>query len=127
MASIAIVGAGLMGTATAFPLSDNGHSVRLLGTHLDSEIIRNRKERHYHPRLRRELPPGVRPYYVEEIAEALAGVDIVVSGVNSYGVHWMGKTLGQHLKPGQSIIAITKGLEPTDEGDLTILPVSSFP
>jgi hypothetical protein len=56
-----------------------------VGTHLDGEIIRNCKERHYHPRLRRELPPGVRSYYVEEIAEALMGVDIVLSGVNSYG------------------------------------------
>jgi glycerol-3-phosphate dehydrogenase (NAD(P)+) len=122
MANIAIVGAGLMGTATAFPLSDNGHSVRLVGTHLDGEIIRNCKERHYHPRLRRELPPGVRSYYVEEIAEALMGVDIVLSGVNSYGVHWIGKTLGPHLKPGQSVIAITKGLEQNADGDLMILP-----
>lgn len=122
MANIAIVGAGLMGTATAFPLSDNGHSVRLVGTHLDGEIIRICKERHYHPRLRRELPPGVRSYHIEEIAEALAGVDIVVSGVNSYGVHWIGRTLGPHLKPGQSVIAITKGLEQDAEGNLAILP-----
>ena len=122
MANVAIVGAGLMGTATAFPLSDNGHSVRLVGTHLDGEIIRSCKERHYHPRLKRELPTGVRPFYVEEIAEALKDVDIVVSGVNSYGVHWIGRTLGLHLKPGQSVIAITKGLELTAEGDLTILP-----
>ena len=122
MANIAIVGAGLMGTATAFPLSDNGHSVRLVGTHLDGEIIRSCKEKHYHPRLKRELPPSVRSYYVEEMAEALKGVDIIVSGVNSYGVHWIGRTLGPHLKPGQSIIAITKGLEATAEGDLVILP-----
>lgn len=122
MANVAIVGAGLMGTATAFPLTDNGHSVRLVGTHLDGEIIRSCKERHYHPRLKRELPPGVRPYYVEEVAEALKGVDIIVSGVNSYGVHWIGRTLGLHLKPGQSIIAITKGLEANTEGDPIILP-----
>ena len=122
MANVAIVGAGLMGTATAFPLSDNGHSVRLVGTHLDTEIIRSCKERRYHPLLKRELPESVRPYYAEEIAEALRGVDIIVSGVNSYGVRWIGRTLGPHLKPGQSIIAITKGLEATAEGDPMILP-----
>jgi glycerol-3-phosphate dehydrogenase (NAD(P)+) len=122
MANVAIVGAGLMGTATAFPLSDNGHSVRLVGTHLDGEIIRSCKEKHYHPRLQRELPPSVHPYYVEEMTEALEGVEIILSGVNSYGVHWVGKTLGPHLKPGQSIIAITKGLEATAEGDPVILP-----
>ena len=122
MATVAIVGAGLMGTAVAFPLSDNGHSVRLIGTHLDGEIIRDCKEKQYHPRLKRELPASVRSYYVEEITEALKDVETIVSGVNSYGVHWVGKTLGPHLKRGQSILAITKGLEATAEGDPMILP-----
>jgi len=122
MASVTIVGAGMMGTATAFPLADNGHSVRLVGTNLDGEIIRSCKERNYHPRLKRELPPGVRSYYAEEVAEAFEGVDIIVSGVNSYGTRWVGRTVGPYLKPGHSIIAITKGLEVTAEGDPVILP-----
>ncbi len=41
MAIITIVGAGLMGTAVAWPLADNGHDVRLVGTHLDAGIIRS--------------------------------------------------------------------------------------
>ncbi len=122
MATVTIVGAGLMGTATAWPLSDNGHSVRLVGTHLDGDIIRSCKDRRFHPRLKRELPEGVQPFYVEEIAQALSGAEIILSGVNSYGVHWIGKTLGPYLKPGQLIIAITKGLEATAEGDPMILP-----
>jgi len=122
MAHVAIVGAGMMGTATAYPLADNGHAVRLVGTHLDAEIIRSCKERHRHPRLKRTLPPAVRPFYVEEVAEALEGVDVIVSGVNSLGVHWLGRTIGPHLVPGQLIIAVTKGLESTAEGDLMILP-----
>jgi glycerol-3-phosphate dehydrogenase (NAD(P)+) len=122
MANVAIVGAGMMGTATAWPLTDNGHAVRLVGTHLDGEIIRSCQEQRYHPRLKRELPPTVRPYFVEEIAEALQGVDIIVSGVNSLGVRWIGRTIGPHLRPGQLIIAVTKGLEATADGDLMILP-----
>jgi glycerol-3-phosphate dehydrogenase (NAD(P)+) len=122
MAHIAIVGAGMMGTATAYPLADNGHAVRLIGTHLDVEIIRSCKEKRYHPRLKRELPPTVRPYSVEEVAEALQGVDVIVSGVNSLGVHWIGRTIGPHLTPGQLIIAVTKGLECTANGNLMILP-----
>jgi glycerol-3-phosphate dehydrogenase (NAD(P)+) len=122
MAHVAIVGAGMMGTATAWPLADNGHAVRLVGTHLDAEIIRSCKERRYHPRLKRELPQSVRPYSVEEVAEALAGADVIVSGVSSPGVHWIGRTIGPHLVPGQIIIAVTKGLESTAEGDLMILP-----
>ena len=122
MANVAIVGAGMMGTATAYPLADNGHAVRLVGTHLDGEIIRSCKEKRYHPRLKRELPPSVRPYPAEEIAAALSGVDVIVSGVNSLGVHWIGRMIGPHLVPGQLIIAVTKGLESTAEGDLMILP-----
>ena len=122
MADVAIVGAGLMGTATAFPLTDNGHKVRLVGTHLDGHIIKSCRQNRFHPTLKREIPEAVQPYYVEEIGEALDGVEIVVSGVNSLGAHWIGQALGPHLQPGQLVIAVTKGLETTQAGDLAILP-----
>lgn len=69
LAAISIVGAGLMGTATAWTLSDNGHTIRLAGAHLDGEIIRSCRERNFHPRSRRELPPRVTPFFVEEIGD----------------------------------------------------------
>ena len=122
MATVTIVGAGLMGTATAWPLSDNGHKVRLVGTHLDTDIIKSCKERGFHPRLKRQLPEGVRPFFVEEIAQALEGAEIILSGVNSYGVRWIGRTLGPYVRPEHLLIAITKGLEATAEGDPMILP-----
>lgn len=122
MAIVTIVGAGLMGTATAWPLSDNGHNVRLVGTHLDSDIIKSCRERGFHPRLKRELPGGVRPFFIEEIAQALEGAEIILSGVNSYGVRWIGRTLAPYVRPEHLIIAITKGLEATSEGDPMILP-----
>ena len=122
MSIVTIVGAGLMGTATAYPLSDNGHTVRLVGTHLDCDIIKSCLETGYHPRLKRQLPPNVTPFYVADVAKALEGADIVLSGVNSLGVHWIGKTIGPLLHPGQMVIAITKGLEVNQQGELTILP-----
>ena len=112
----------MMGTAMAWPLSDNGHQVRLVGTHLDREIIASCLEKRWHPRLRRRLPDNVQPYYVDQIAQALEGVNVIVSGVSSPGVHWIGRTLAPHLKPGMKIIAITKGLEATADGSLRILP-----
>jgi len=122
MARIAIVGAGLMGTATAWPLRDNGHTVHLVGTHLDNEIIHSCKTDHFHPRLKRRLPEGVMPYFIEEIAQALDGAQIIVSGVNSLGVHWIGHTIGPYLQPGQLLIAVTKGLEAAPDGIPLILP-----
>jgi glycerol-3-phosphate dehydrogenase (NAD(P)+) len=122
MAIITIVGAGLMGTAVAWPLRDNGHEVRLVGTHLDAEIIRSCLDKGTHPRLRRQIPAGVKPYYVEQAAQALEGADLIVSGVNSLGVHWIGRTLGPLLWPGATVIAVTKGLETTPAGEVRILP-----
>jgi len=122
MVNVAIVGAGMMGTALAYPLTDKGHEVRLVGTHLDGEIIHSCQEQRYHPRLKREIPPTVRPYYVDEMDEALDGVQVIVSGVNSLGVRWIGQTIGPYLRPGQLIIAVTKGLEAEENGDVIILP-----
>lgn len=122
MSNVTIVGSGLMGSAMAWPLSDNGHHVRLVGTHLDTEIIASCKEKRWHPRLRRRLPDNVKPYFIEELPQALEGVNLIVSGVSSPGVHWIGRTLSPHLKPGMKILAITKGLEATPEGNLRILP-----
>ena len=122
MATVAIIGSGFMGTAVAWPLSDNGHQVRLVGTHLDGEIIRSCLESGYHPKLRRNLPAHVQPYFVEQLSDALNGADVIVSGVNSLGVHWIGRALGPLIGPGATIIAVTKGLEARPGGNPSILP-----
>ena len=117
-----ILGAGVMGSATSWPLSDNGHDIRLVGTHLDNVIIQNCRESGYHPRLKRQLPKNVTPFYIEELETAIDGVDLIVSGVNSKGVRWTGQKLAPYLKPGDKVIAITKGMEADAEGNLLILP-----
>ena len=122
MAIVTILGAGLMGTAVAWPLADNGHDVRLVGTHLDGAIIRSCLDSGYHPKLRRQLPGRVTPAYLEELPKALDGADVIVSGVSSPGVRWMARTLGPVLWPGATIIAVTKGLEAGADGELRILP-----
>ncbi len=122
MAIVTILGAGRMGTAVTWPLRDNGHEVRLVGTHLDGEIIRACQERRFHPGLRRRIPDGVQPLYLEQLDQALAGADVIVSGVNSLGVHWIGRTLAPRLWPGASILSLSKGLEAGADGVLRTLP-----
>jgi glycerol-3-phosphate dehydrogenase (NAD(P)+) len=122
MAKITVLGAGLMGTAVAWPLVDNGHEVRLVGTHLDDVIIRSCLDRGYHPRLKRQLPDRIMPYYGKELPRALEGADLVVSGVNSLGVRWIAHALGPLLWPGAKLIAVTKGLEAGTGGAVRILP-----
>jgi glycerol-3-phosphate dehydrogenase (NAD(P)+) len=59
MSVITIVGAGMMGTAMCWPLVDNGHTVRLVGTPLDGEIIQSIQHSRFHPTLQREVPPQI--------------------------------------------------------------------
>ena len=122
MAIVTIVGAGMMGSALSWPLSDNGHSVRLVGTPLDDEIVASIQSQHIHPKLQRRMPEGVTAYRWTELAEALAGADVVASGVSSFGVEWFAKTVGPLLRPEVPVIAVTKGLEDEADGTLVILP-----
>ena len=43
MSIITIIGAGMMGSAMSYPVRENGHEVRLVGTPLDREIIEHAK------------------------------------------------------------------------------------
>lgn len=122
MAKVTIIGSGLMGSAIAFPLADNGHNVCLVGTHLDRDIISSCKAQRFHPTLRRELPATVQPFYIEELPQAMDGTEVVVGGVNSHGVHWLGQTLAAYLRPEHLLISITKGLEAGPKGEVYILP-----
>ncbi|PJF35305.1 MAG: glycerol-3-phosphate dehydrogenase [Candidatus Thermofonsia Clade 1 bacterium] len=122
MTIISVVGAGVMGTAITFPAADNGHAVRLVGTHLDEEIIRSCKTSGLHPKLRRPIPPSVQPFFYAEIGEALQGAEVIVLGVNSRGVRWAAEAIAPYLQPEQIILMVTKGLESTPDGKLMILP-----
>ncbi len=122
MAVITVVGAGMMGTAMTFPASDNQHDVRLVGTHLDEEIISACRSQRFHPRLTRTIPEAVQPFSYTGVGAAIADAEVVILGVNSNGVHWAAQTLGPHLQPGQVILMVTKGMESTPDGHLMLLP-----
>jgi glycerol-3-phosphate dehydrogenase (NAD(P)+) len=122
MKTVSVLGSGIMATALAFPLADNGHEVRLVGTHLDREIIDSIKEERVHPGLDLEVPETATAFQLEEVEEAFDGAEVVMSGVNSFGVRWAGEQLASLLKPGMHVLSIAKGMEAKDNGDLRILP-----
>src|SRR5215216_1817463 len=122
MTTVSVLGAGVMATALTFPLVDNGHDVRLVGTHLDRGIIDSIRATGVHPNLDLKVPETVRAYQLEEAEEAFEGAEIAMSGVNSFGVRWAGKQFASLLKPGMHVLSIAKGMEATGNGDLRILP-----
>lgn len=110
MATFVVVGAGMMGSALCVPLADNGHDVRLVGTHLDEAIIASLRSGRRHPKLDHDLPTAVQPYALGDLDQALHGADVIALGVSSAGVGWVCETLGARPLRGKPVFMITKGL-----------------
>ena len=123
MADVVILGAGLMGSAFSFPLADVGHTVHLVGTHLDREWIQGVSDSGIHPKLKLKLPERVIPYTHDQLPQVISRrPELIVLGVNSFGVDWAVENLGPLLKDPPPILMLTKGLRGRD-GTLQILPV----
>lgn len=118
MKKITIIGAGMMGSALAFPTAENGNEVCLVGTHLDREIIDNCRRSGRHLKFNKDFPKGVSYYQIEELETAIAGADFIICGVSSFGVEWFRDEILPRLNDGVPVISVTKGLMNTENGAL---------
>lgn len=122
MATVTIIGAGMMGSALAFPARENGNEVRLVGTHLDREIIDESRRTGRHPKFRTDFPAGIKYYQVEEMKEAIEGSDMIIGGVSSFGVDWFSDTVLPLIPDDIPVLTVTKGLMDTPDGKLMTYP-----
>lgn len=122
MAVITIVGAGMMGSALAFPARENGNEVRIVGTHLDREIIEGCIKNNRHPKFEKDFPMGVKFYQLEDLTEALSGTDVVIGGVSSFGVDWFADEILPVIPENVIVLTVTKGLMDTEDGKLLTYP-----
>jgi len=110
MAHLAILGAGVMGSALAVPACANGHRVSLFGTPLDDEIVRSLGQTGHHPRLDVTLPEGVQAVPHEAFDAGLLGeADAVIIAISSPGIAWAGERLRACERLG-TVGLVTKGL-----------------
>ena len=116
-----MLGAGMMGSALCIPLADAGHDVRLVGTHLDEDIVQSLKQSHLHPKLGLELPRSITPYSVTELAVAMQDSEILLLGVSSAGVKWAAERIAPFASPELPLLMVSKGLEWTGQS-LEVLP-----
>lgn len=119
---VTIVGAGMMGSALAFPARENGHEVRLVGTHLDREIIDVCRATGRHPKFKRDFPWGVKFHPIEDLDEALRGADVVIGGVSSFGVEWFHEHVLPAVPEATPVLTVTKGLVDAPDGSLVTYP-----
>lgn len=122
MSVVTIIGAGMMGSALAFPARENGHEVRLVGTHLDREIIETSKKTNRHPKFVKDFPLGVKFYQIEEVQTAIDGADMIIGGVSSFGVDWFADTILPLIPEKTPLLTVTKGLYDTEDGTLLTYP-----
>lgn len=118
MKTITIIGAGMMGSALAFPARENGNEVRLVGTHLDREIIEGCIATNRHPKFEKDFPEGLSYFQIEELEQAISGADFIICGVSSFGVAWFADEILPKLQENVPVISVTKGLMNTPDGSL---------
>ena len=111
MANILILGAGSMGTAFSYPCSDNGHSVSIVGTHLENDFINKINSTKKHPGLDCTVQKNVKFLKIEELKEEInKKIDLIVIAVASKGIEWASNEISKVLKNKIPILILTKGL-----------------
>ena len=122
MAVVTIIGAGMMGSALAFPARENGNEVRLVGTHLDRDIIESCRKTNRHPKFVKDFPEGVKYYQIEDMDEAISGADLIIGGVSSFGVDWFADYVLPVIPSHIPLLTVTKGLLDLPDGTLLTYP-----
>lgn len=122
MSIVTIIGSGMMGSALAFPARENGHTVRLVGSILDDEIIEKCRLNNQHPKFEQKFPDGVEFYKFSEVEKALLNCDLVIGGVSSFGVEWFADSVLPLIPENVPVLTVTKGLICHNDGKLEPYP-----
>ena len=109
MSKVAVIGAGAWGTALAKLLADKGETVTLWTRRTEhaAALAADRENRQYLPAV--PLPPNVAP--TSEVAQAVAGAELVVLVVPSHGFRETLESAAPYLSPGTPLVSATKGIE----------------
>lgn len=107
--TIAVLGAGNMGTALAHVLASNGHAVRAWS--IETDVLEEMRDRRLNTKYLAgiDLHPAIEP--VSDLEKAVAGADIIVLSVPSQIVAAMARDLAPLLAPGKIVLNVAKGLE----------------
>jgi glycerol-3-phosphate dehydrogenase (NAD(P)+) len=109
MKRVAVIGGGSWGTALSLTLANLGHGVRLWA--YEKEVVESLRTRHenelFMPGVR--LPESVIP--TNDLAEALAGAEVVVTAAPSHVCRTLYERMLPHLHPEMVFVSATKGLD----------------
>lgn len=112
MKKVVIIGAGAMGSAFSVPCADNSNEVFLVGSFLEDKVIDEIKNlNNFHPILKSQLPKNINVLKFSEFNDEIKNnIDLLVVGVSSKGIEWIGNEISKFYKPSIDILLLTKGL-----------------
>ncbi len=122
MAVITVLGAGAMGSALCKPVADAGWEVRLWGTWLDDHLLDAIEAGKPHPRTGAIVPASVQLFRSEQLAQALAGADVVVMSVASVGVPAVTELAIDGIAKAKALWLTSKGFHEDETGKIRLLP-----
>ena len=111
-----------MGSALVFPLSENGVSLKVVGTPYDREVIDECLRTGRNPKLSRPFPAGITFYQFEDWKKAVPGSDFVIGGISSYGAEWFLEEVLKYIPEEIPVITVVKGLRVNEDGSLSTWP-----
>ena len=112
MKKIVIIGAGAMGSAFSVPCADNSNEVFLVGSFLEDKVIDEIKNsNNFHPILKSQLPKNIKVLKFSEFDKDIKNnIDLLVVGLSSKGIEWIGNEISKFYKSTIDILLLTKGL-----------------
>ena len=111
-----------MGSALVFPLSENGVSLKVVGTPYDRDVIDECIRTGRNPKLTRPFPAGISYYQFEDWRKAVPGSDFVIGGISSYGAEWFLEEVLKFIPVEIPVITVVKGLRVNEDGSLSTWP-----
>ena len=111
--TVAVFGAGAMGTALAMHLARKGESVALWGSEHDARVLPDLFERRTHPALPERLPDDLVVHGPGGLEDAAAGASVAVMAAHSGGARSLARLVAPALgATTRVVVSIAKGLEP---------------
>jgi glycerol-3-phosphate dehydrogenase (NAD(P)+) len=107
--TVAVIGAGNMGTAVAQVVALNGHNVRAWS--IETDVLEEMRDKSRNTKYLDgvELHAGIAPVW--DLEKAVVGAGVVVLSVPSQIVAGVAKDLSPYVTAGQLVLNVAKGLE----------------
>ena len=101
-----------MGSAFAVPCADNSNQVFLVGSFLEDKVIEEINNlNNFHPILKSQLPKNIKVLKFSEFNDEVKdNIDLLVIGVSSKGIDWIGDEISKFYNDKTDILLLTKGL-----------------